>query len=363
MQQIQPYNEESFALLVQLANALGRPLCIVDIETTGFGHYAGIVEFGGLFVRLDGSRAYFNQRVNPICAIDSRASQVHGIYHEDVSHLPTFKAHNELAHYIFSNYAVGGFNSRSYDIPVITTNAYRYGQNLPNPMQLDVLKLWRRLTGEKKGKLTTISEAYGIPAGPAHTAFGDVLTTARLLEYLVEKVGLKAIMPAVAAETGIALAPAKIAQSDGRRQASPVACRAQSAPWEGLGLTKSAYACQAVLKYVEEHGHLPTAEYAALAARIGVEEASISFAISTLITESKLATAAVRDASLQARITPALFRAQMRAGSPHLRPLQTALKQILNEDSIDFVQIRVALIEQSARTHEHSSRPFPVATA
>ena len=71
---------------------LHKPLCIFDLETTGTDISKDrIVEICILKVNPDASRESKTWLINPEMHIPEKASEVHGIYDEDVADKPTLK--------------------------------------------------------------------------------------------------------------------------------------------------------------------------------------------------------------------------------------------------------------------------------
>lgn len=185
---------EQFPGLVALSAALQRSLTVFDLETTGMARSSGVVELGLLFVKQDGRTLQRGARVNPEMPITPQASKVHGIYDKDVENCHTLQRYADTLLDMFHRTAVIGFNSRTYDIPVLQENGRRYGIELDTPVNIDVRRLWTKFSGSNKGKLVEVAEHYGVKAGQAHAALGDVLTTARILDKMVERHSLEKVL-------------------------------------------------------------------------------------------------------------------------------------------------------------------------
>ena len=72
---------------------LKRPIAFFDLETTGINTVKDkIIEIAILRIELDGSEKWYEQRLNPEIPIPTQASDIHGIYDEDVKDCPNFKA-------------------------------------------------------------------------------------------------------------------------------------------------------------------------------------------------------------------------------------------------------------------------------
>jgi len=104
--------------------------CIVffDLETTGVNISKDrIVEISVLKVHPNGKEEQRTIRVNPEMPIPKEASEVHGIYDEDVKECPTFKEiAKELARFM-EGCDLGGYNSNRFDVPLLAEEFLRVG--------------------------------------------------------------------------------------------------------------------------------------------------------------------------------------------------------------------------------------------
>ena len=188
-------NPESLPFLIELAIALGSPLCVLDLETTGYGnHESGIVQIGMLTIGLDGRQAFMNVLVNPRKRINPFATRVHGLTFEDVRHSPEFKTFAPRILMVMHDHVLCGYNSSSCDIPVLRNNLAQLSDAPFMPKHLDVRKLWINISRAQKGKLTEVAARYGVTPGQAHDAMGDVLTTARLLDSMIGQHGMNWVL-------------------------------------------------------------------------------------------------------------------------------------------------------------------------
>jgi len=107
-------------------------------------------------------------------------------------------------------------------------------------------------------------------------------------------------------------------------------------------------AAAAVLQFVQQHGRITRQDYATLAAEADCKEETISFAVSSLFENQKLALRQVVDDDEQRRIAPFLEQAVSAAGgTTRLRPIKEAL-DALTQTAVDYVQLRIALAKQSS---------------
>ncbi|NSW95056.1 MAG: 3'-5' exonuclease [Bacteroidales bacterium] len=105
---------------------LKRPVCFLDLETTGINVSSDrIVEISILKIHPGGMEEWISTRVNPEMPIPSSATAVHGITDKDVADAPTFK---EIAHRIKSfieGCDLAGYNAIKFDIPVLAEEFLR----------------------------------------------------------------------------------------------------------------------------------------------------------------------------------------------------------------------------------------------
>ena len=71
--------------------SLNKPLAFFDLETTGINTVTDkIIEIAVLKIKPDGSKEWFEQRLNPGIPIPKASSDIHGIFDEDVKDSPSF---------------------------------------------------------------------------------------------------------------------------------------------------------------------------------------------------------------------------------------------------------------------------------
>jgi len=210
--------KETFPKIAELISAMGDEyLTIFDTETTGLLHRppVRIVELAAVRVDKKGeAECLMNTRMHPGMRIPFQASSVHGIYDRDVHGLPEFPVYAPKICEFFKG-PVGGFNSASYDVPLVLIVCKSYGISPPElPRQIDVRKVHCTVAKSQKGRLTEVAVQYGVEPGTAHSAKGDVETTLRLLEYFVKEFGVDFVLKAslskekISVEKGDSLPPA-----------------------------------------------------------------------------------------------------------------------------------------------------------
>jgi len=179
---------------------LDTRIVLFDLETTGFGFEAGIVQFAHASFTLGelmsgGDINVIATLVNPECPIDPGASKVHGIYEGDVMFSPVIaKVWQGVADRFHGADMIAGFNSAKFDVPLLNANLKRRDiAPVEGKVDLDVMAIYRRVTGNRKGKLVEVAEMYGVSHafdvyGP-HDARGDVLATALILREMLKRHG------------------------------------------------------------------------------------------------------------------------------------------------------------------------------
>lgn len=167
---------------------LTRPIACVDLETTGTSVvHDKIVEISIIKIHPDGKRDIKTRRMNPQMPIPKEASEVHGIYDEDVAGEPSFK---ELANGIkqfLENCDLCGFNSNKFDFPILTEEFLRAGievnfrdRHLVDAQQIFFKKEPRSLSAAYKFYCNKEIEN-------AHSAEADALATIEVLFAQIDK--------------------------------------------------------------------------------------------------------------------------------------------------------------------------------
>lgn len=161
---------------------LNRPIACVDLETTGVSITQDrIVEISIIKLHPDGKKEIKTRRINPGIPIPKEASEVHGIYDEDVAGEPSFK---ELANSIkqfLEHCDLCGFNSNKFDFPILTEEFFRAGMevNFRDRHLVDVQQIFF------KKEPRNLSAAYKFYCGKdlenAHSAEADALATMDIL--------------------------------------------------------------------------------------------------------------------------------------------------------------------------------------
>jgi DNA polymerase-3 subunit epsilon len=167
---------------------LNRPLAFFDLETTGVNVGADrIVEISIFMVNPDGTEESLTTRINPGIPIPKEASDVHGIYDEDVKDKPKFsEVAPKLAQFL-KNADLAGFNSNKFDIPLLVEEFLRVNVDFDvvNRRFIDVQNIFHKMEPR------TLKAAYkyycGKPLIDAHSAEADTRATYEVLLAQIEK--------------------------------------------------------------------------------------------------------------------------------------------------------------------------------
>jgi len=110
---------------------LRNPLVFLDLETTGINIVTDrIVEIALLKINLDGSEESRELRINPEMPIPPQASNIHGIYDDDVKDAPTFREVARTLAQFIEGCDLAGFNSNRFDIPLLAEEFLRVGVDI-----------------------------------------------------------------------------------------------------------------------------------------------------------------------------------------------------------------------------------------
>lgn len=174
---------------------INRPIVFFDLETTGVSVTKDrIVQIACIKIDLDGNKEEKKLLINPTIPIPKEASDVHGISDEMVKDAPLFKNISKALYFFFKDCDVAGYNSDSFDIPLLTEEFARVGINFLDWEYnlVDVLKHERLL---HSNKLADVYKRYtGNDLDGAHDALNDVRATVEILFHQIE--GKTEITPA-----------------------------------------------------------------------------------------------------------------------------------------------------------------------
>lgn len=164
--------------------------CFLDCETTGVDAYEDrIIEISLMRVDDEGSeKEGFSALVNPGVPIPADATAVHGIQDEDVADAQSFDAIAEDVERLTDDAVLIGYNSRSFDVPLIHAELRRAGRpGFPldgygtiDVQEIDLFKVWNQ---SERRDLTTAARRFGLVdhADDAHSAEKDVAVLSSIM--------------------------------------------------------------------------------------------------------------------------------------------------------------------------------------
>lgn len=157
-----------------------------DLETTGFGKTAEIIEIGAIKVRDGTTVDKFSELVKPTNRISGVVTALTGISQNDVADarnisevLPDFLE-------FIGNDILLGHNIASFDIPIVRRNVAVVMRAMFEPNYIDTMYLAKMVPGVPDHKLQTMLDYYGIVNERAHRAFEDCEATSKLFNALVD---------------------------------------------------------------------------------------------------------------------------------------------------------------------------------
>ncbi|WP_270318795.1 PolC-type DNA polymerase III [Bifidobacterium adolescentis] len=157
----------------------------IDIETTGLGRSARIIELGAVRMRHGRKVASFSQLVNPQIPIPAKVTQITGITDRNVKGKPTIdKALPKF--YAFCGHDTWiGHNIRRFDLPVIAREAQRVGAGMPDVSFYDTMELSQALLPQlDHHRVVDLIRYFGIAKTERHRAADDAAQTAQIFECL-----------------------------------------------------------------------------------------------------------------------------------------------------------------------------------
>lgn len=366
--------ETAFPHIAGLAHALRRPVCILDTETTGLATpktpQVGLVEFAYLKVDPDGTQNNQSMLVNPSpILIHWAATKTHGIAWQDVRHAPRFSALTEQIDWLARTCVISGFNSTSYDIPVLRQNFERCGNTVFRPEHLlDVRSVWIKANqGSSKGTLAFVAGHYGIAVPQSHRAMADVLTTAALLEVMIERHGLAFVIEKYTHTPHSSAvptpAPSPVAPQPRQAKLSPPLSVWQSRPAHRPRPAAThpdihEQGREAINEFVRERGCILEKDFEAVGKPFGLTARQIESKVDTMLEAGNLAYEDAADPSIQHYIDEHLEMAIAMVGREKLTPIKTYLDRAINQP-VSYIQLRLALGRRDQEhDHEHDYPTF-----
>ncbi len=167
---------------------LDRPLVFFDLETTGLSTEKDrIIEMAILRVSPQGDVMERVRRFNPGIPISPEASAVHGISDEDLVDETPFTARAKSLFDLLDPCDLGGFNIRRFDLPMLIAEFKRADLDFDHRTRrvIDMQGIFHR---EEPRDLSAAARFYlGREHQEAHTALGDIRTTAAVLAAQIER--------------------------------------------------------------------------------------------------------------------------------------------------------------------------------
>lgn len=157
----------------------------VDIETTGLGRDARIIELGAVRIRHGRKVASYSQLVNPQIPIPAKVTQITGITDRDVRHQPTIDKALPRFYAFCGKDTWIGHNIHRFDIPIIKHEAERVGAGIPDISFYDTLEISQvYLPQLDHHRLKDLIRYFGIAKTERHRAADDAAQTAQVFERL-----------------------------------------------------------------------------------------------------------------------------------------------------------------------------------
>lgn len=157
----------------------------IDIETTGLGRSARIIELGAVRIRRGRKVASYSQLVNPQIPIPAKVTQITGITDRDVRHQPTIDKALPRFYAFCGKDTWIGHNIHRFDIPIIKHEAERVGAGIPDISFYDTLEISQvYLPQLDHHRLKDLIRYFGIAKTERHRAADDAAQTAQIFECL-----------------------------------------------------------------------------------------------------------------------------------------------------------------------------------
>ena len=157
----------------------------IDIETTGLGRSARIIELGAVRIRHGRKVASYSQLVNPRIPIPAKVTQITGITDRDVKGKPTIDKALPRFYAFCGKDTWIGHNIHRFDIPIIKHEAERIGAGIPDVNFYDTLEISQvYLPQLEHHRLKDLIRYFGIAKTERHRAADDAAQTAQIFEHL-----------------------------------------------------------------------------------------------------------------------------------------------------------------------------------
>lgn len=161
---------------------------VIDIETTGFGENARIVELAAVKFCNGKVVDTFDTLVNPLIPIPYFATKVHGIKDSDVTDSPTLHmVMPSFCEFIGDSVLVG--HNVSFDLNFLLMRGCQL--ELKNRDIFDTLRIAKKYITTSNHKLETMIEYFNIEVNKRHRAKDDSIATGKLFLKLIDIARLK----------------------------------------------------------------------------------------------------------------------------------------------------------------------------
>lgn len=168
--------------------AVDRALIVFDLEATGVDPSTDrIVEIAACRIEPDGTRSWFERRVNPGIPIPPAAAAVHGITDDDVRDEPGFDAIAAELERFLADADLAGFNVARFDVPMLDAELRRVGVDarLGDRRVVDAMTIYHRK--ERRDLAAAVRLYLGRDHDGAHAARADVEATVGVIEEQVRR--------------------------------------------------------------------------------------------------------------------------------------------------------------------------------
>ena len=167
----------------------------LDLETTGLKNSKAVqVAATSSHLNGDPSVIFYNSMCHPGIPISEDASQIHGIFLEDLEYAASSEAVITTLGIMLDTLSQGydlytsGYNSLSFDMPILGRSDPSFKEKLEK--HIDVYSIVLRYLSNYGTKLVDVYENYvGLPVKDAHDAAADCLMTSAVLEKYLEETG------------------------------------------------------------------------------------------------------------------------------------------------------------------------------
>jgi DNA polymerase-3 subunit epsilon len=163
-------------------------LAFLDLETTGLSTTSDrIIELALIRVSPQGDVLERERRFNPGIPIPPEATAIHGITDEDVAAKPPFSSRAKALAELLDPCDLAGFNIRRFDLPMLLAEFRRaaIAFSVQDRLLIDAQTIFHR---EEPRDLSAAARFYlGREHTEAHTALGDIRTTAAVLSSQLQK--------------------------------------------------------------------------------------------------------------------------------------------------------------------------------